>query len=432
MKRAMHRREALKTTIALGASILVARRGAFGAESPNEKLNIACIGVGGRGAANVKELAGQNLLAFADVDDQRAAKTYEQFPQVKRFRDYRRMLDELHGKLDAVAISTPDHMHFHPAYMAMQYGLHVYQEKPLAHNVWETRTLCELARQKKLATQLGVQRRVGANMHRIVELIQKGAIGEVREVHSWMSGSRGMPDVPQDQPPVPASLDWDLWIGPAKQRPYHPSICPYGWRFWWNYGSGETGNFGCHILDIPFWALGLKYPTKVEASGPEVDPERTPKSMRVRYEFPAQGNRGPVTLHWYHAANGPDILRELKLPDKGNNTLFIGSQGMLLCGFGSKQLLPREKFADFKSPEPFIPQSPGFHQEFVNACRGGTPATCAFDYSGPLSETVLLGNVAYRVGGFEWDAATLKPKGNPAAEPLIQESYRQGWQIGPS
>jgi predicted dehydrogenase len=429
MTRTVHRRDVLKTTVALGAGLCLGTRRAPGAESPNEKLNVACIGVGGQGAANVRGLASQNLVAFADVDDQRAGKTFEQFPNVKRYRDCRRMLDDLHGKLDAVAISTPDHMHFHPTYMAMQYGLHVYLEKPLAHNVWEIRTLTELARKKKLATQLGVQRHVQANMHRVVELVKGGAIGEVREVHSWMSGNRGLPDVPTDQPPVPPHLDWDLWIGPAKFRPYHPSICPYGWRFWWNYGTGETGNFGCHILDIPFWALDLTYPTRVEGSGPPVDPERSPKSMHVKYEFPAHRGRPALTLHWYHAANGPDILRKHDLPDKGNNTLMIGSKGMLLCGFGGRTLLPKEKFAGFQAPEPSIPESPGFHNEFIAACRGGAPATCCFDYSGPLAETVIIGNVAYRAGGFDWDAKSLKPAGNQAAEALIRETYRAGWKV---
>lgn len=429
MRHPLHRRDALKTSLALGAGILMGSRKALGGTSPNEKLNVAFIGVGGQGAANVRGLSKQNMVAFADVDDQRAAKTYGQYPEVKKYRDYRKMLDELHGKLDAVAISTPDHMHFHPTYMVMQYGLHVYLEKPLAHNLWEIRTLTDLARQKKLATQLGVQRHTMANMHRVVELIQSGAIGEVREVYAWMGGSRGMPEIPQDQPPVPEHLDWDLWIGPARFRPYHPSICPYGWRFWWDYGTGEMGNFGCHILDIPFWALGLKHPTKVEAAGPPVDAQRTPKSMQTRFEFPAQGDRPPVTLHWDHAASGPEILAKHNLPAKGNNNLFIGSKGMLLCGFGSRQLLPKEKFADVPPPERSIPDSPGFHEEFVQACKGGPAATCAFDYSGPLAETVILGNVAYRAGGFNWDAKALATGGNPAAQKLIREEYRQGWSV---
>jgi predicted dehydrogenase len=425
----MHRRDALKTTAALGAAVLLGPGGARGADSPNEKLNIACIGVGGRGEANVQGLASQNLVAFADVDDERAAKTYKEFPNVKQYRDYRKMFDELSGKLDAVAISTPDHTHFHPAYAALQLGLPIYLEKPLAHNVWETRTLTDLARKKKLATQLGAQRHAMGNMHRVVELIRSGAIGKVGEVHSWIGGTRGMPDMPKDSPPVPETLDWNLWVGPAKFRPYSTAYCPYAWRFWWDYGTGETGNFGCHILDIPFWALELKYPTKVEASGPPVDAERSPKSLHAKYEFPARGDRPPVTLHWYHADKGPDVLRERDLPDKGNNTLFIGSEGMLLCGFGGLQLLPKEKFAGHKPPAPSIPDSPGFYNEWIAACKGGAPATCNFDYSGPLAETVLLGNVAYRAGGFDWDAENLKPVGNAAAEPLIREAFREGWTM---
>ena len=397
------------------------------AESANEKLNIACIGVGGRGSANVTGLKSQNLAAFVDVDEKRAAGSYEKHPKARRFNDFRIMLDEIGKDLDAVAISTPDHTHFHPSLAAMQLGLHVYLEKPLAHNVWETRTLTELARKNNLATQLGAQRHAQENMHRVVELVQSGAVGTVREVHCWVGGERGMPDIPTESPPVPSSLDYDLWIGPAEYRPYHPSFCPYGWRFWWDFGTGETGNWGCHILDIPFWSLGLRYPSRVDASGPKVDAERSPKSMQVTYKFPESDQGSPVDLHWYHGK--PAMLKEKGLPDKGNNTVFIGDAGMLLCGFGQHKLLPEDQFADFKAPEPFIPDSPGFHNEFVAACKGGEPATCNFDYSGPLAETVLLGNVAYRAGGFDWNSDTLETKGNANAQMLIRETYRKGWEV---
>lgn len=397
------------------------------AESPNEKLNIACVGVGGRGSANVSGVSSQNLVAFADVDEKRAGSVFAKHSKTKRYTDYRKMLDELGSDLDAIVISTPDHTHFHPAYAAMQLGLHVYLEKPLAHNVWETRTLTDYAKQHSLATQLGAQRHAMSNMHRVVELVQSGAIGKVNEVHCWVGGSRGMPSVPTDSPPVPATLDYDLWLGPAQPRPYHPSFCPYGWRFWWDFGTGETGNWGCHILDIPFWALGLKYPTRVKASGPEVDAERTPKSMHCEFQYPAAESRGPVKLHWFHGT--PPILKEKGLSSKGNNTLFIGDGGMLLCGFDRLQLLPEDKFADYQRPQKFIPDSPGFHKEWIAACKGAEPATCNFDYSGPLAETVLLGNVAYRAGGFDWDAASLKTGDNAAAQALIKESYRPGWEI---
>ena len=430
----INRRRAIQTAAAATAAFYhgISARRISAAESPHEKLNIACIGVGGRGAANVGGVKSQNLIAFADVDENRAGKTFESHPHAKRFSDYRKLFDELGKDLDAVVISTPDHSHFHPAYAAMQLGLHVYLEKPLAHNVWETRTLTDYAREHQLVTQLGAQRHAIPNMHRVVELVQSGAIGKVSDVHSWVGGSRGMPSIPQEQPPIPAGLDYDLWLGPAEVRPYHPSFCPYGWRFWWDFGTGETGNWGCHILDIPFWALDLKYPTRVKAAGPEVDPERTPKAMHCEFQFPvsegsAKTGHGPVKLHWYHGT--PPILKEKGLEESGNNTLFIGDAGMLLCGFGKRQLLPEDKFADYQPPEPFIADSPGFHKEWINACKGGEPPTCNFNYAGPLAEAVLLGNVAYRAGGFDWDSQSLKTGDNSAAQALIQTTYRRGWEI---
>ena len=229
---------------------------------------------------------------------------------------------------------------------------------------------------------------------------------------------------------MPNHLNWDLWLGPAAERPYSPAYCPYNWRFWWDFGTGETGNWGCHILDIPVWTLGLKYPTRVEASGPEIDAQRSPKSLAARYVFPAQQDRPEVTLHWYHAKNGPAILRDLNLPAEGNNTLLIGSEGMLLCGFGKRKLYPAEKFADYSPPEPSIPDSPGFHREWFDACAGGPPATCDFAYSGPLTETVLLGNVAYRAGGgFDWDARSLTAQGNSRAAELLVPQFRAGWEV---
>lgn len=423
----VNRRDILKSSALMAAGTILGSQHSFAKESPNEKLNVACIGVGGRGSANVGGLKSQNLVAFVDVDDKRAGGTYEKFPNTQRFKDYRKMFDELGSKLDAVVISTPDHMHFHPALAAMQLGLHVYLEKPLAHNVWETRTLTNLAKEQGLATQLGSQRHAMSNMHRVVELVKSGAIGKVNEVYSWVGGSRGMPSIPKDHPAVPDHLDYDLWLGPAKERPYHPSFCPYGWRFWWDFGTGETGNWGCHILDIPFWALDLKYPTRVDASGPEVDPERTPKAMQTTFKFPARDKQPPVTLHWSHGA--PEILEEKELSGKGKNTLFIGEKGMLLCGFSNRKLMPEEQFETFEAPDPFVPDSPGFHNEWIAACRGDIPATCNFDYSGPLAETVLLGNVAYRTGGFDWNAETLEPVGNSDAKQLIQEEYRKGWEV---
>jgi hypothetical protein len=228
---------------------------------------------------------------------------------------------------------------------------------------------------------------------------------------------------------IPDHLDWDLWLGPRVQRAYSSSYCPYDWRFWWDFGTGEAGNWGCHILDIPFWALGLVHPTGVKATGPDVHPEKTPKSMDSKFLFPGNGERGPVTLYW--SARPPKRLAEKGLDLKGANTAFMGSEGILVCGFKGLRLYPEDKFSDFKAPEPTIPDSPGFHHEWISAAKGtSTPPTCYFDYSGPLSEAVLLANVAYRAGGgFDWDAKQVKAVGNKQAQRLIREEYRSGWKL---
>jgi predicted dehydrogenase len=431
MARLINRREMLRRSAATGTAALVLTNGilARGA-SPNEKLDIAVIGLGGRGSANLSGVAGENIVALCDVDDERAGKAYEKFPKAKKYYDFRPMLDEMQKEIDAVVISTPDHTHYHPAIMAMERDKHCYCEKPMAHAVSEVRRMTDLAREKGLATQLGVQRHTIPNIHRIVELIESGAIGEVRECHAWIGGDRGMPPMPAEFPAAPAHLKWDLWLGPAADRPYSPSYVPYNWRFWWDFGTGEMGNWGCHILDIPYWALDLKHCTKVSASGPEVDPQRTPKSLDVRYEFPARGNLPPLVLNWYHTKSVPPVLKELGISLQGANNLFIGSKGMLLCGFNSHVLLPEDKFAGFERPAPTIPDSPGFYREWITACKGGEPATCKFDYSGPMAETVLLGNVAYRTGeAFEWNAAELKATNCTTIDALNFPKYRKGWEI---
>jgi len=414
-----------------GSSLPAPRR-----RSPNERLNVACIGVGGRGAANVDAVAGENLVALCDCDDKRAAATYKKYPGVKKYRDFRRMFDEKEKEIDAVVVSTPDHTHFHPALRALQAGKHLYCEKPLAHSVWEVRMLTELAGRKGVATQLGTQHHAGENIRRIVELVRAGAIGEVREVYSWETGDRGMPEIPTEFPPVPEHLDWDLWLGPAAWRPYSPAYCPYNWRFWWDFGTGETGNMGCHILDFPFWALDLRHPLRVEASGPPPHPQTSPKSMVVRLEFPARGDRPPVKVRWSHEKEGPAALKELGVPlgetsyYKKPHTLLVGSKGMLLCAYEQHLLFPKERFAGYEYPAPSIPRSPGFHKEWIDACKGGPPPSCSFDYSGPLTEAVLLGNAAYRLGEpIDWDAANLKARGNPRAEEFLHPPFRKGWEV---
>jgi predicted dehydrogenase len=400
--------------------------------SPNEKLNIAGIGVGGRGASDVNGCAEENIVALCDADDRRAAGTFERYPKAKRYRDFRKMLDELDRQIDAVVIGTPDHTHAPPAAMAMRMGKHCYCEKPLTHSVYETRVLTDLAAKNKLATQLGTQIHAGDNYRRVVELVQSGAIGPIRRVEVQFGGGRGGMDRPQETPPVPEGLDWDLWLGPAPYRPYHPCYVPGNWRDWWDFANGTLGDFGCHYMDLPFWALKLKYPTSVEAEAPvPPHPETAAPKLTVRYEFPARGGLPPVTMTWRNGSgNVPPVIEEKGLPNWGSAVLFIGEKGMLLADYTKHVLLPESRFADFQRPEPTIPTSIGHHKEWTEACKTGGPTTCAFDYSGPLTETVVLGNVSYRVGSkLQWDAASLKATNCPSADALIRREYREGWTL---
>ncbi|MCE9629627.1 MAG: Gfo/Idh/MocA family oxidoreductase [Planctomycetia bacterium] len=414
--------------------------GSRAAEGPSEKLNVAVVGIGGQGAANLKGVANQNIVALCDVDEKRAGKAFEQHPRAQRFSDFRRMFDTLDKQIDAVVISTPDHTHFHPAWWAMERGKHVYLEKPLAHEVEEVRRLTEAARAKKLATQLGSQRHTLPGLRAGVEFVRSGAFGTVKEVHSWITSGRGMPKPLGEPGPVPANLDWDLWLGPLSERRYQPGLAPYDWRFWWEFGTGESGNWGCHILDIPAWALELGHPVRVSGSGPVPDPERTPTSFATRLDYPErQAATGatlpPVSLHWYQGR--PPVLDKLgidqpradgKQPSKTKNTLFIGTEGMLMCGFDDWLLIKDGKPVDAKPPQT-LPPSPGFHREWLDACRGGIPATCAFDYTGPLTESVLLANIAYRVQGeFAWDATAMKSSRDDA-NALLRREYRKGWEV---
>lgn len=409
--------------------------GARADEGPADRLNLAAIGIGGRGTANIGGLKGQNIVALCDVDQHRAAKVFDEFPSVRRFTDFRKMFDAMEREIDGVVISTPDHTHFHPAWWAMERGKHVYLEKPLAHEVEEVRLLTEMARNKGLATQLGSQRHAETGLREGVELAKSGLLGTITDVHSWISSKRGMPNPQPEVLPVPPGLDWDLWLGPTPMRPYTKGFAPYDWRFWWEFGTGETGNWGCHILDIPFWALELGHPVRVAASGPEPDPVRTPKELVSRFDFPARRSAAgaelpPVSVHWYQGR--PPILADRGIDDtmaKEKNTLFIGTAGMLLCGFDKWLLLPEREFAEVRESPRTLTPSPGFYQEWIEACRGGAPATCNFDATGPLAEAVLLANIAYRVQGeFDWDAAAMKSSRDDV-DALLQREYRAGWQV---
>jgi len=364
------------------------------------------------------------------VDDRQAKKAYEKYPKAKKYRDFRSMLDEIGSRIDAVVVSTPDHTHAVAAVTAMKMGKHCYCEKPMAHSVFEVRAMREIAAKNKLATQLGTQIHAEDNYRRVVELVQSGAIGPVGEVHVWFGGSYAGTDRPKETPPVPEGLDWDLWLGPAPYRPYHPCYLPGTWRRWWDFGSGALGDFGCHYMDLPFWALGLRYPTSVEAEGPPPHAEGTPAWCTLRYQFPARDGKPPVKLTWYDGGRRPPQVPAKEVPDWNSAVLFVGEKGMLIADYGRRKLLPEARFAGSQTPPKTISDSIGHHQEWIRACKTGAATTCNFDYSGALSETVLLGNVAYRVGKrLEWDAAKLKATNCPEADKFIQRQYREGWTL---
>lgn len=439
MQRKTTRRTFLSQMALTGTSLVIlSNSGSVRGTPANNKLNIAGIGVGGRGGADIQGVKNENLVALCDVDWDRAAPTLKQFPKAKRYHDFRRMLEAIGKDIDAVVVGTPDHTHAPAGVMAMKMGKHCYCEKPLTHHVYEARVMAETAAKHNLVTQMGTQIHAGDNYRRAVELVQSGAIGPVKEVHVWLGANfngppvptnMAQPDAPTDRPPVPESLDWDLWLGPAPYRPYSPKYAPFAWRYWWNFANGQLGDFFCHYCDLAFWALKLKHPTTIEAQGP-VHPESTAKWTIAKQHYPARGDLPPVDLTWYNGGGYPAFLKEKGIPQWGNAVLFIGADGMLIADYSKHQLLPESKFADFQRPEPFIPNSIGHHREWVEACKTGGPTTCNFDYSGALTEAALLCNVALRTGKkLNWDAQNLKATGCPEADPLLRRPYRAGWTL---
>lgn len=436
MSRRSSRRALLKQTagLAAGAMLLPYRR-VWGSstQSVNDAVAVAVVGIGGQGQWNVERLleAGANIVALCDVDERMAGESRSSCPNAPFYHDFRRMLDKQHKDIDAVLVATPDHTHAIASMAAMKLGKHVYCEKPLTHSVYECRQMMRQARERKLVTQMGTQIHAGDNYRRVVELVQSGAIGSVCEVHVWCPTSwSGGGDRPKETPPVPSELDWDLWLGPAPRRPYHPAYLPAKWRGWWDFGGGGHADMACHYMDLAHWALDLRRPTAIEAEGPPLHDESAPPWLVVRYEYPARGDKPPVKLTWYAGGEKPAILEQRELPGWGRGVLFSGEKGVLMADYQRHQLLPEAQYADFKRPEPFIPDSIGHHKEWLEACKTGGPTTCNFEYAGALTETVLLGNVAYRSGSrIEWDAQRMRVTSAPQAERFLQREYRAGWSL---
>ncbi len=447
MSSRMHRREFLRSGVLAGTGISLAglaaqteavaqaknprlkRRG-----SPNEKLNIAIIGVGNRGKANTKGVKSENIVALCDVDARFLGEAAKQFPKAKQYKDWRKLLEQ--KDIDAVVITTTDHTHALIAVAAMNLGMHVYCEKPLAHSVHEARVVREtyMKHKDKIATQMGTQIHATENYRRMVELIKGGAIGKVTEAHVWCGRVGPGGDWPGPAHAVPDALDWDLWIGPAPMRHYHPDVLPHclKWNRYWDYGQGTIGDMGSHLIDMAFWALDLRQPTTVEGRGSAVHPVTCPKWLTATWEHPARGDRGPVKLMWYDAEKRPKSPPGIDLTQWGIGTMFVGDKGKLVADYGKHYLLPKKDYRDFVAPkkQDEIPASKGHYNEWIHACKTGAPTLCNFDYSGMLIEHNLLANVAYRVGKkLKWDPDALKATGCPQADQYIRREYRKGWTI---
>ncbi len=454
-KSGISRRGFMKASAAVAAVTLVPRHvlGGEGAPSANGKLHIAGVGVGGMGASNLAACETENIVALADVDaGGYAAKTFGKYPKAKAYKDFRVMLDE-RKDIDAVVVATPDHSHAVIAYAAIQRGKHVYVQKPLAHSVHEARVLTEAARKHKVMTQMGNQGHSGDGARLVCEWIWDGAIGPVREVHCWTNRPVWPQSVeverPKETPPVPPTMDWDLWIGPAAMRPYHPTYHPGTWRAWWDFGTGSLGDLGCHIMDPAFWALKLKYPVSLEGCistywqglWQKTDPknEQFPRSTIVRYKFPARDDLPEVKLTWWDGGMMPPRPEALekgrRMGDDDGGVLFIGDKGLLVCGcYGSgPRLVPESRMKEYQQPAKTLERVPGggHEQDWVRACKTGKPACSNFDYSGPFAETVLLGNLAIRYPGREllWDGDKMEVTNDKDANAYVRRQYRQGWTL---
>jgi predicted dehydrogenase len=451
----LSRREFAPRAAAVVGGLMVLPRhvlGGAGYTTRSDKLNIAGVGVGGMGAEYLRELSSENIVALCDVDSEKAAKTFCRYPNARTYRDFRELLDKEKG-IDAVVIGTPDHTHAVVAMAALQLRKHVYCAKPMTRTIHEVRAVVNAAREAKVATQMSVQSCASEDACATAEWVRAGAVGEVREVHVWSDRPvwpQGLAR-PADSPPAPPSFDWDLWLGPALDRPYHPVYHPFRWRGWHDFGTGALGDMGCHTFHVIFQALRLDHPVRVEASSnftmlpayaDDADqawtmskkakfPETYPMSSIVTWDFPARGKLPAVRMHWYDGGLRPPRPEgwpaTVEYPWGG--ILFHGSKGVLFSKFsGGPMMVGRKK--GFTPPRKTLPRTKGHYLEFIEAAKDGKPASCNFEFGGRLTEVALLGTIAQRSGApLEWDASAGRFTNNETANQLIQPLYRSGWSI---
>lgn len=438
------RRDFLGRTAATAAAALIVPRhvlGGPGHTAPNDKLNIACIGIGGKGRSDVQGVAGETIYALCDVDAAQGRSAFEAYPQAKHYRDFREMLAREGDRIDAVTISTPDHVHAVAAITAMQMGKHVFCQKPLTRTIAEARRVAEVARSTGVATQMGIQGHAGEGIRLIREWIEGGLIGTVREVYFWTDRPIWPQalDAPTESEPIPETLEWDLWLGPAADRPYSSAYVPFKWRGWWDFGTGALGDIACHAMDAAFWTLNPGQPEKITAETTEKFPDSPPLCSRITYEFEARGSRPPLRMIWLDGGllpPRPEMLEEHKpWPPDPNGQLFVGDDGALLAGPNGQDpvLIPESKHnAVMAEPLPQkYPRSPGLYEEWITACKGGQPAGADFvSYAAPLTELVLLGNLAVRTGEIiEWDTESMRVTNAERPNQYIEAAYREGWKL---
>ena len=408
-----------------------------GKTAPSDKLRVAGIGVGGKGDSDVRGMAGEQIVALCDPDERRAAGSLRRFPDAQRFKDYRVMLEKLADKIDVVTVSTPDHHHAPAAMMALKLGKHVFCQKPLTHSIYEARRLAEVAKEKKVATIMGIQGHCSEQTRMLCEMIWAGWIGDVKEIHYWTNRPiwpQGL-DRPGQAQPVPKGLDWDLWLGPAPERPYHQAYLPFKWRGWWDFGTGALGDIACHAIAAGFQALNLGHPTSIEATTSKVNRETFPSWSIITYQFPPavmpNGKKRPgLKLVWYDGGKVPSRPAELEAGRNmgKNGHLFIGTAGTIFNG----RIIPETNFKDrMRTPPPkVLARSPGIYAEFIRACKGGEKTVADFAFSGALTEMALVGNLAVATGKkILWDGPAMRCTNVPEANRTVRRRYRKGWTL---